>query len=84
MNIQQRLQQLQQRANDLAVQESNLREQIEHLESLRRQHEQMNRQKHQILGAIQILQEQADAAMKTDTLADVATIEGAKKAKAAK
>ena len=49
------LQQLQQQANECAIAETNLREQIEALDAAKAEAERVNRRKHQLLGAIQVL-----------------------------
>lgn len=59
MNTQERINQLQSQANKLAIEESNLAEQIKAGEAARMRAEQINREKHQILGALAILREQA-------------------------
>jgi hypothetical protein len=50
-------QQLQDRANQLAIEESNLAEQIENLRALERRAIEANREKHRIIGAIRVLDE---------------------------
>lgn len=59
MNIQERINHHQSQANNIAVQETNLREQINKLKALKAELEQLNRTKHQHLGALAILNEQA-------------------------
>jgi hypothetical protein len=52
-----RRQQLQDQANVLAIEESNLAEQIEHLRAAERHAVEVNREKHRIIGAIRGLDE---------------------------
>jgi hypothetical protein len=64
VDLLERRQQLQEQANRLATEESNLAEQIEDLRALEQRAKKVNRQKHQLLGAILALDEviQAQAA----------------------
>lgn len=68
MDLVARREQLQKQATALAVEESNLAEQIEGLRALERRITQVNRQKHQIAGALAMLDEmiQAQEANKTE------------------
>lgn len=73
MNIKERLQILQQRANECAIEETNCREKIEQLEDVKRKADVFRMRKNQIVGAIAILNEQiaeeeaANAAPKSET-----------------
>jgi hypothetical protein len=52
---------LQARANELAIEESNLAEQMEQLRAVERRSVEVNREKHRIIGAIQILNQAIQA-----------------------
>lgn len=82
MDLKKRLEELQRGANELAIQESNLRERIEPLVTLNRQLDEILAQKRQFLGAITILREMIamEESAKPDESGNVAAIDRKKKA----
>jgi hypothetical protein len=68
-SITQKLDALQQRANQLAIQESNLRDQIAPLESLQLQLMEIQKVKHQVFGALTALREVAATEAETEQAA---------------